>query len=274
MTNSQTCCPSKLRLDQYRFAELKDDERTAIKSHLVDCDRCTAYLANANTTEEALVAQCDEVRFANNVLERLTPADKKEEEKRPSFLQQLQLRVNLGWLAAATTAACFSLWLGFSMLDQGPIDLDQQDIRIKGASSLKIYLKRQGKVRVVKQQQSILPEDAIRFELLSQKLNHVIVISLQQNGGVTVYAPFDGSQSQKILLGKAVTLPGSIILDGKQDELIVALLSDKPILAKQVRLAAEKSWRAAKGNLSAITRLPLPYLQHLKRLPAKRGANQ
>jgi hypothetical protein len=148
----------------------------------------------------------------------------------------------------------------------------RESVGTKGGSSLRVFCRTQGTTFQLEPGDRVSAGDGLRFEVLSVEHSFLMMIALRSDGEVSIYAPFEGRQSLRIPVRKAVLLEGSITLDdSKLDELLVVLLSKVPISAIAAKAAAARALREAKGNLRVIGRLELPGEQLLRMLPRAGG---
>jgi hypothetical protein len=267
-------CPSALQRDRYLHGELEGDAAASTRAHVETCSRCQGWLEEARQREAALMAAADEDALVARVVDRLgTPAQ--EQEERPSLW---------GWLlghrplVAGLAAACLLVVVvGVALIDRGPgpgPGPAPGPIQIKGTTSVKVFCQRQADGRVVELEpgERAGAGDALRFEVFSSRLRHVLVLALEASDRVTLYAPFDGARSASLEPGATTRLPGSVILEGEADELLVFAFSEEPITAARARAAARRALARAGGRLEAVERLELPGSQHRRLI--RKGAGK
>ena len=268
MTRSQqTPCPSRLQLDRMRFGELGGEDLQDVEVHLESCGRCASWVEEAETEEQG-IDPARMARLSERLRDTIRPA-RREAAQRSGVWSWLARRGPI--LAAAGCAVALSavLILGPSdpPADRPPAD----DIQIKGATSYKIHCKRKGRVFELMPGDPVVAGDALRLEIFSEDLPHLLVISIQEDGETSCYVPFSGRRSAKIPVGRRTLLEGSLVLDDSdQDELLVFLFSQRPLEAKAAKTAARSAYRAASGRLSGIKGFDLGDRQHLRRLRRKK----
>jgi len=100
----------------------------------------------------------------------------------------------------------------------------------------------------------------LRFQAFSEEHDYVLVLSLQADGQINVYAPFHGTASAPIRRGQITTLGHeSIVLDqSNTDELLIALFSGHPINAPEAMAEVKKAFLTAGRNLQEMKMPPLP----------------
>ncbi|MCB9558671.1 MAG: hypothetical protein H6707_21320 [Deltaproteobacteria bacterium] len=266
-------CPSRFQLDRFAHGEIAEDKRTELQPHLDQCSRCTEWIEQIKAKEELLRRQVDSDQFAEKVMRRRAKSKQSPSDAAHGFHPLLEwLRGH--WVPiASTAAACLILVVvGVSLSRHAPIPT-VMDTAIKGTSSVKIHCLRQGKVFELEPGSPIQQGDALRFEAFTEKNRYLLVLSVQADGQVEVYVPFDGKQSLKITEGKKQLLEGSVIMgDSNQDELLVFLFSKVPIVAASAQDRAKQAYARAKRRLPGISRLGINAEQHTRLLVRKRSS--
>lgn len=221
--------PSSFALDALALGALDPDREAEIRAHLASCAAC-------HGAHEAAAALRE--HFTLRVLPRGLP-----ERPRHRWL----------WLAvpALAVALLIVLWPR-----REPSELS--DLGIKGTASWQVFANRGGHTFAVHDGTGLAAGDRIRFIVMPAGARYLLVASVDGRGAVTIYYPYQGSQSAPID-GDRFELTGSIVLDAAPGpERIYALLSDEPITADAVtaplRMVASGGAVAIRGTHA----LPVP----------------
>jgi hypothetical protein len=229
-----------------------------VGAHVEGCERCRAWLEQTRIREQALEQGIEVRRFAADVAARAAAPSRK---KTPSRRLQLLAAAAVVLLAVGVTVI---LW-------PRPPGPSPEATAIKGASSLKIHCRRQEAVFELDLHDRVRGGDALRFEVFSEHHAHVLGLSIQADGEVSVYVPFGGQASQQLAPGRARVLPGSVLLDSEGgDELLVFVFSKEPIVAAIAREKAREAFADAGGKLSGIKHLGLEGEHRLRLLRRER----
>jgi hypothetical protein len=264
-----------MELDQYLHGELSPHRRRELAGHLRGCARCQAWLSFAEQHAEGHARTVDSPTFARRIVQRYT-ADRPGTERPAAGWIWSWLRRPAVLSAAA--AACVLL-LALAIWSGGPPDhraagrhVPGENL-VKGSTSVRLHCRRGSRVFVLQPDHRVAAGDAIRFEVYGGGAGYVLVLGLQGDGQISTYVPFDGERSVPIATNRAVTMPGSIILDDSTaDELLVVLFSRAPLKAPRARAALRAAFDSARGDLAGVGRLDLAIAgQHLRLLERQRN---
>ena len=225
-------CISDFVFDRLTANDLVGDAAEEnVRAHLASCARCQNRLTEFEAVEAPL--------FGNIFAQAL--------ERKPR-------RDSTGW-----TMPAIALAAAVALVVSARVERNDQlaaATRTKGALSLALVLRRpSGEVTRPAQGDTVLPGDALRFEVTAARPGFVTVLGLDAAGAVTVYAPASASPIQ-LEAGAPTVLPGSIVADGTLGpERIVAALCDKPPPMDEMRQAALRALSRAGGDPQRVTEL-------------------
>ncbi len=214
-------------IDLLMLASLAASEAEQAKAHLSGCAVCKTRW---NELEE------DKARFEQFVLPRTLSGI----EARASPSLSNWLRGSLPWLAPAMGLALASLVAVVVVPKLGAGEEDAY-IGLKGIpqASMEVVASRAGQQFSVKEGTRLRAHDKIRFVVNPGSARFLLIASRDGKGEVTIYYPYQGSQSAPIAPGRQ-ELPDSVELDEVAGrEWLVAIFSDAPVPASQVRAALE-----------------------------------
>jgi hypothetical protein len=216
-----------LTLDALALGALDRDAAAHVQAHLASCARC-----GADDTDAAALRE----QFTRNMLPSGLPP-------RPS---RRWLWVTVPALAVAVLVIV--LW-------QRPQQGD--DVAIKGDASWQVFANRNGQTFAVHDRTDLAAGDRIRFVVLPDGGNYLLVASVDGGGGVTVYYPYNGERSAAID-GVRFELAGSIVLDDSPGpERIFAIVSDAPVEAASVTARLREVAAGGANAIRATRTLPL-----------------
>ncbi len=171
-------CLSDYRLDALRLGALATDARAAAETHLRECTRCGARLAEL---------EADAATFA-------TP--------------KVRARAWMGVVATLALAACVVLWVRRAP----PVEV-AEGVRLKGGAHVELFVEHHGRVRRAGLDETVEPGDKLQFAAVSREPAYVAVVSIDGAGAHNVY--YAGAQQvEPASQGEATPLPVSIVLDG------------------------------------------------------------
>ncbi|MEL6342883.1 MAG: hypothetical protein AAFV53_07100 [Myxococcota bacterium] len=202
--------PSTLKLHQFRYNELSDDESRAIREHIRGCELCAQRLAAMDNRRAAFL------------LEPVPQAIKDfNKRKRVSILDWLRRPAALGVLATAAAA--------FLVVNLSPGIFSTQvvgDMR-KGGGPVEVLVKEHG---VLAEWETIRPDDQIQLRIPPGEWQQVWV-----GDGRDWLGSFDVEPSNRWTL-----MPFSLTIDAAPgDESIVVVLANHPIGEQEANEAAE-----------------------------------
>ena len=219
---------SAFALDALALGALDRDREAEIHAHLAGCVDCRGARDRAAALRE---------HFTIRVL--------------PRGLQARRYHRWL-WLAVPALAAALLVVL-WPRLKPEPSDLG-----IKGTASWQVFANRSGHTFAVHDGTELAAGDRIRFIVVPGGARYLLVASVDGRGAVTIYYPYEGSQSAPID-GDRFELTGSIVLDAAPGpERIYALLSDEPITADAVRAPLHMVARGGAVAIRGTYALPVP----------------
>lgn len=207
-------------LDLLSLSALAQTESDKAQSHLETCETCRQRWQELED---------DRQRFQQFVFPRTFP--NVEAKARPvSFWERVRRKWTLALPAVGLVVATVVLMVVVP-------GAETPYIGIKGGTRLDVVALRGDRQMPVGNDTSLAPGDRIRFLVDPAGAPYVMVASLDGQGQVSLYYPYDGDRSAPVPAGTQ-ELPGSIELDsvgGK--ERIYALFSDVPLNAGDVRAA-------------------------------------
>jgi hypothetical protein len=216
--------PLKLDIELYFTGELSGEEASSLESHLRQCPVCHDYLQTLRRERNEFLA--DHPFSALNI---------KTEESESPWYQRL--------FDALTRPALFPVY-GLLLIiavtvpvflfgNRGQIN---DEIRFKGTSGLTFLYQRDGVVEEGDKRKAYRAGDRIQILYNSTKEQYAALLSIDSKGQFHFITPQHSDHcTVKSPAGSALTFPGSIILDdSKGSELIILLLSDKPLPVKTV----------------------------------------
>lgn len=184
------------------------------KTHVDGCATCTAELARLRTENEAFLKARPPQRF----LTQLDARARTQRGARAWFVPSL-----------VALAAAAVLLVVLRPTEAPPVTF-------KG-SFLSVSVKRGDEVRTVTAGEVLREGDALRFSVRTERPGFAVVLERDGAGKVTVVAPFDAKEPQRVPAGTTV-LEDSAQLDASPGpETFVAVLSERPFVpAALVRL--------------------------------------
>lgn len=133
-------------------------------------------------------------------------------------------------------------------------------IGIKGTLGLQVFCRRGEQVFRVNQGDRLVPGDMLRFVPALPGPGFLLVVSVNERGGLNVYYPLGGNAALSAEPGEH-PLPKSVVLDEVGgDERIFALFSDKPFGLDQVSQSVSEGWRRT-PDLESLAMLPMNVAQ-------------
>jgi len=224
---------SPLTLDALALGALDRDREAEIHAHLAGCAECRGARDAAAALRE---------HFTARVLPRGLPA------RRPPRWR---------WLVAPALSAALAVAL-LVVLWPRALPPAPNDLGIKGTASWQVFANRSGHTFAVHDGTELAAGDRIRFIVVPGGARYLLVASVDGRGAVTIYYPYEGSQSAPID-GERFELTGSIVLDAAPGpERIYALLSDEPITADAVRAPLRVVARGGAVAIRGTYTLPVP----------------
>lgn len=168
-------CPPAVEVERHSAGE-----ETKWRGHIEGCANCTAYARELKDGSEAFIKQRTPELFMKQVERRAAqPAPRAAFWRWMPGIVGLLLAVPLSFLVV-------------SLSERG------DEVRFKGGS-VEVYFKRglNEPSRLV-DGEKLKPGDTLRFRYRGQESAHVAIIERDGAGSVTVFAPFDGSQTAEL----------------------------------------------------------------------------
>jgi hypothetical protein len=228
-------CLSDFMFDRLTANDLAGDPaEQGVRAHLASCARCRNRLTEFEAVEAPL--------FGNIFAQAL--------ETKPR-------RNSTRWtLPAMALAAAAALVVSARVRRNDELTATT---RTKGVLSLDLVLRRpSGETTRPAQGDTVLPGDALRFEITPAHAGFVTVLGLDAAGVVSVYAPASESKIQ-LEPGARTVLPGSIVADRTLGpERIVALLCTQARPVDELRRAGLRALSHAGNDPQRVTTLETP----------------
>jgi hypothetical protein len=229
-------CLSDFVLDQLVADELAGQpaERAA-REHLAGCDRCAERL-----------------RYFENVDVPALPASVVQRARKATTRSRL-------WALPFAAALAAAVVLLLSRAGMKPEPIADSGIRTKGAIALTVIARRaSGEVTRLAPGDTVLPGDALRFEVAAAQPGFVAVMGLDAKGVATIYAPASGSM-QSLPGGPPVVLPDAIVTDDTLGaERIVAVFCERSMPLEELRSAGMRALSQAAADPQRVGRLDTP----------------
>jgi len=216
--------PLKLDIELYFAEELSKEDASSLECHLQQCPVCHDYLQTLR-------------RERNEFLADHPFSELKIEKSQSPWFQKL--------LDILTRPALYPVYglllivaITVPVLFFGNRAQISDEIRYKGTAGLTFFFQRDGVIHEGDKRKQYRGGDQIQILYNSTKEQFAALISIDSRGQISFYHPQQNSDfcSEKTTAGAGLTFPGSIILDDSEgSELIILLLSDKPLPVKTVR---------------------------------------
>ncbi len=234
-------CPSDYELDAFWLEEKPKDH--PVQSHLDACERCRERLVEWEQADE---------KFRTEVF----PATEEKVVERLSGRRTGILKFFTYPRLAAASAVVLALVLAVALSHPREEDRESTYIGIKGTLGLEVYCQRAGQVFRVHTGDRLLPEDRIRFAVSTSGAGHLMIVSVDQRGEVSLFYPLGP------VVGGRAELEGSTILDeSKGPERIFVVFSEEVFDFGAVQAAVEQGLKEA-GGVEKLERLPLELAQN------------
>jgi hypothetical protein len=225
---------STFDLDALELGALAPPQQARARAHLETCGRCQADLAETRAAAD---------RFRTHVFPRTVEAAGRR--RRPSAFRWLTLG------AALAAGVAVVLLVLARPRDEGPA------LAVKGGPGWHVYARRGERVFAVGEGARLASGDQLRFALEPAGLPYLLLASVDGDGKVSVYYPYEGDQSGRLPSEMRIELPDSIRLDDAVGpERVFALLSHTPLPAAPVRLALRAL--GARGATAVRSQRTLP----------------
>jgi hypothetical protein len=229
-------CPSDYQLDAYWLAGRPEDH--PVHGHLEGCEKCRKRLMEWEQAEDKFQKEVFPAT-EEKVVERLSGS-------RSGFFTYPRLAAAAAVVLAVVLAV--ALWR--------PADREATYIGIKGTLGLEVYCQRADQVFRVNPGERLLAEDRIRFAVSTPGPGQVMIVSVDQQGEVSLFYPAGPVE------GGRVELEGSTILDeSKGPERIFAVFSGGDLDFGAVESAVARGLEET-GDVVKLQRLPLELVQN------------
>jgi hypothetical protein len=229
-------CLSDLALDQLVADDLAGQpaEREA-RMHLASCDRCAERL-----------------RYFESVEVPALPASVVQLARKATTRRGL-------WALPLVAALAAAVALLLSRPAWTPEPIADSGVRTKGAIAMNVIARRaSGEVTRLAPGDTVLPGDALRFEVAAAQPGFVAVMGLDAKGVATIYAPASGAM-QSLPGGPPVVLPDAIVTDDTLGaERIVAVFCERSMPLEELRSAGVRALSQAGGDPRRVGRLQTP----------------
>lgn len=223
-------------IDLLLMGSLSAGDGQAAHAHLGTCPACKQRFSEL-TEDRARFEQFVFPRTLEKIEARLAP---------PTFAEQL--RKARRWLVpAASAVVAASIAIVVVATQPKNIAGEVSYIGEKGAAALDVVASRPALGQFTVKPGAVLhPKDRIRFVVSPAGAKFVLIASRDGKGTFTVYHPFGGASSAPITPG-AREVPGSVELDEVEGpERLVAVYSETPVSALDVKAALEANPDAPK----------------------------
>ena len=232
-------CPSDYELDAFWLEGKPGDH--PVQGHLDSCERCRERLVEWEQADQKFGQEVFPAT-EEKVVERLS-------KSRTGFFQFFTYP-----RLAAASAVVLAVVLAVALWHPG--EHESTYIGIKGTLGLEVYCHRAGQVFRVNPGDQLLPEDRIRFAVSTPGAGHVIVVSVDRQGEVSLFYPMGP------IAGGRTELEGSTILDQSQGpERIFVVFSEEAFDFGAVEAAVERGLKEA-GGVESLKKLPLELAQN------------
>jgi hypothetical protein len=258
-----------LDLDQLELGEIEATTRRSLEDHIIACRDCAARRFEHKERQE---------HFRRVVFPRTIAALGARRWQRPTGLWAFGLALPV------VTGLLFVAW----GLDRGrqhagtePSPGAAATIGVKGDTLFQVFARRGRSARAADESPVVrvadgtrlAPGDALRFVLYPTGLPYVLIASVDGAGQVNIYYPFHGDSSALVDGQSAVSVPGSIVLDGAPGpERLFVIYSDQPVQARAVRQVLERTAAGRAPAIRAAGRLPFSGTVQTTLLFEKEGA--
>jgi len=217
-------CPSELELEQFHLGEGDPIGRAAVKRQVESCAGCTrrmeeltAGFAAFPTLDapalEARILQGFEGQLPETLKNHLATDVEAKAETKGSWARLL------GWLNSpniryATVGVGVAVLLSVLMPNtQNKLGIEN-GIRMKGNLTLKVQRSRGGLVDTVASGEQFQAGDRLRFEVLTPKAGHLLILGKESGGDVYVVYPLKGEGQSAAKPKGRQELPEAVELDG------------------------------------------------------------
>jgi len=239
---------SDLKLEQLALGELSVQDEAAIRALLESDEEASTRLAEIESTTPQLLEAFPPLRVRQEVERRVHIAEAREKMRsEPTLIE----RVTMGFRLVAM-AACVVVAMTF-LLPEGD---EQPDFRLKGGIELVVHRVMGEAAERLDQDTSVRAGDRLQVSLLGAVGHHVVVVSVDGRGEVTLHYPRHGASLE--ITEQAFSLPTSYQLDDAPSfERFFVVSADTQIDPSRVVEAVEglaASGGADAGHLDGLPR--------------------
>jgi len=232
-------CPSDYQLDEYWLAGRPEDH--PVHGHLEGCETCRKRLMEWEQAED---------KFQKEVF----PATEEKVAGRLSASRSGFFGFFTYPRLAAAAAVVLAVVLAVALWR--PADREATYIGVKGTLGLEVYCQRADRVFRVNPGERLLAEDRIRFAVSAPGPGQVMIVSVDQQGEVSLFYPAGSVE------GGRTELEGSTILDeSRGPERIFVVFSEGALDFAAVESAVVRGLEET-GDVVKLQRLPLELVQN------------
>ncbi len=194
---------SDLKLEELALGELTGQEEAAIRTLLVDDVDASARLAEIESTTPELLEAFPPLRVRQEVERRVHIAEAREKMRsEPTLLERVTMSLRLVAVAVCVVGAMTFLL---------PESDEQPDFRLKGGIELVVHRVMGEAAERLDQDARVRAGDRLQVSLLGAAGHHVVVVSVDGRGEVTLHYPRHGASIE--ITEQAFSLPTSYQLD-------------------------------------------------------------
>jgi len=222
---------SRHELEQVIATETRTSPRAATRrelkaqAHVLSCDVCTTRRRSIETARARFLELAPADAFVRATLARAANAPA------PTPLEKRRVGVRawaLGFAMLAAAAAAV-LWTQMPARDA---------IRLEGTAALEVFVKRGSRVELVRDGDALASGDQLGFVYTLSEPRHLLLLGVDEQGGITRYFPAEGAVAALLRPGARVQLPLGVELDGQRGrERLIAFFGTAPLDELAVRRA-------------------------------------
>lgn len=232
-------CLSDFQVDTLLSSSSDAFESERWQAHTNECQECAKRLQAMREHKERFAAELPLAAISAATLERL-------ERRTSSWWSWQRLVPTVAGMVAAAAALVLVL---------RPVGDDEIPVRLKGAPSFSVYVKRGEVVFEGDRGGTYLPGDRLQFSYSAHEPQYVAVLDIESTGRVTVFVPSSGASPVRVSKGREKMLPGSIELDdslGQEQLLAVFCPSAFDLEAVMKKLASTNAAERAPRDSSEL----------------------
>lgn len=219
-----THCIDKLELISYCSGDCSEERTAQIEKHVAGCVSCRGYLKQLEEERRRFLTA--------HPFESMPPAKQNRIVPFPSA-RAFALAASIAFLAIG----------GYVLNALYPATGTH---RIKGDTGISLYVKATDGTIESRENHVYHPGERIQITYSCGERNHLILLSIDQEGRISTYYPVDGDTSLVLEKGRGIPLPNSIELDSYLgNELYIAAFSESalslPDVVAKVRAAYDRA---------------------------------